>query len=108
MYSLAHQSTILLSFINNKSEKFNLTSKKMENQIENALLDLKELLGKGMFLEAMEKYLDDDVVLQEANNEPKVGKEVCLQAERELLADVTEFIQYDIKHYAIRGTTSYY
>ena len=80
----------------------------MEKQIENALLDLKELLGKGMFIEAMEKYLDDDVILREANNEPKVGKEVCLQAERELLADVSEFIQYDIKHYAIRGNTSYY
>lgn len=50
--------------------------------IEIALLDLEELLGKGQFIAAMEKYLADDVVLQEANNEPKVGKDVCLQAEK--------------------------
>ncbi|MBC8754408.1 nuclear transport factor 2 family protein [Kordia sp. YSTF-M3] len=80
----------------------------MNNQIENALLDLKDLLGKGQFLEAMEKYLIDDVVLQEANGTPKVGKDVCIAAEVELLATVTEFIRYDILHYAISGDTSYY
>ncbi len=80
----------------------------MEQQIENALLDLKEMLGKGQFIEAMDKYLADDVVLQEANGEPKVGKDVCIQAERELLATVTDFGGYDIKHYAIEGNTSYY
>tara|TARA_R100001369_G_scaffold89103_1_gene126374 strand:- start:742 stop:909 length:168 start_codon:yes stop_codon:yes gene_type:complete len=55
----------------------------MENQIKNAISDLNQLLGKGQFMEAMEKYLADDLLLQEANNEPKVGKGVCLQAERE-------------------------
>lgn len=80
----------------------------MENQIEKALIDLKEMLGKGQFLEAMDKYLADDVVLQEANNEPKVGKDVAIAAEKELLATVTEFGGYDIKHYAINGNTSYY
>lgn len=80
----------------------------MENQIENALLDLKELLGKGQFIEAMEKYLADDVVLQEANNEPKVGKEVCLQAEKDLLATVTDFGGYEMKNIAVNGNTSYY
>lgn len=80
----------------------------MENQIENALLDLKELLGKGQFIEAMEKYLANDVVLQEANNEPKIGKEVCLQAERELLATVVDFGGYEMKNIAINGDTSYY
>lgn len=80
----------------------------MENQIENALLDLKELLGKGQFIEAMEKYLADDVVLQEANNEPKVGKDVCLAAEKELLATVTDFGGYEMKNIAVSGDTSYY
>ena len=80
----------------------------MENQIKEALLDLQELLGKGQFIEAMEKYLADDVVLQEANNEPKVGKETALQAEKELLATVTDFGGYEIKNIAIQGDTSYY
>lgn len=80
----------------------------MENQIENALLDLKVLLGKGQFLEAMDKYLADDVVLQEANNEPKVGKQTAIQAEKELLATVTDFGRYEMKNIAIKGNTSYY
>ena len=80
----------------------------MNNSIENALIDLKELLGKGKFIEAMEKYLDDNVILQEANNTPKIGKEVALNAEKELLDTVTEFIKYDIKNISISGNTSYY
>ncbi|MFY0628936.1 MAG: nuclear transport factor 2 family protein [Flavobacteriaceae bacterium] len=80
----------------------------MSASIENALLDLKNLLGKGQFLEAMDKYLADDVVLQEANEEPKVGKDVCIAAEKELLATVTEFYRYEINNVAITGDVSYY
>ncbi|WP_353777270.1 hypothetical protein [Winogradskyella sp. 3972H.M.0a.05] len=80
----------------------------MNATIEHALADLKDLLGKGQFLEAMDKYLDDDVVLQEANNTPKEGKEVCIIAEKELLETVTEFIRYDINNIAIAGDVSYY
>lgn len=80
----------------------------MENQIKEGLKDLKELLGKGQFLEAMEKYLADDVVLQEANEVPKRGKDVSIQAEKELLANVSEFIRYDIKNESISGDISYY
>ncbi|MDO5978706.1 nuclear transport factor 2 family protein [Flavivirga spongiicola] len=76
--------------------------------IENALIDLKGLLGQGQFLEAMDKYLADDVVLQEANGVPKIGKDVCIAAEKELLATVEEFIRYDINNVAISGNTSYY
>ncbi|MEP2280528.1 hypothetical protein [Maribacter sp.] len=79
-----------------------------EKQIKAALKDLKKLLGKGAFIPAMEKYLHDDVQLQEANNEPKVGKEVCLQAEKELLATVTDFAGYTMKNIVVRGNVSYY
>ena len=80
----------------------------MSTTIENALQDLEGLLGKGQFLEAMDKYLADDVVLQEANGTPKVGKDFCIAAEKELLETVTEFIRYDIKNVAISGDVSYY
>ena len=79
-----------------------------ETKIEEALVDLKELLRKGQFLEAMNKYLADDVVLQEANGEPKVGKDVCIAAEEELLATVTEFIRYDMYNAAVTEDYSYY
>ncbi len=81
--------------------------KSNEKQIRAALKDLKNLLGKGEFMVAMEKYLHDDVELQEANNEPKV-KEVCLQAEKELLETVTDFGGYTMKNVAVRGNVSYY
>ena len=80
----------------------------MENQIKKGLEDLKVLLGKGQFLEAMDKYLADDVILQEANETPKIGKDVSIQAEKELLANVSEFIRYDIKNESISGDISYY
>lgn len=82
--------------------------KQNEKQIRAALKDLKSLLSKGDFIVAMEKYLDKDVILQEANNEPKVGKDVALQAEKELLATVTAFAGYTMKNVAVRGNTSYY
>ncbi|SIR33688.1 hypothetical protein [Maribacter ulvicola] len=82
--------------------------KNNEKQIRAALKDLKILLGKGEFIAAMEKYLHDDVQLQEANNEPKIGKEVCLQAEKELLETVTDFAGYTMKNVAVRGNVSYY
>lgn len=82
--------------------------KQNEKQIKAALKDLKNLLGKGEFIVAMEKYLHDDVVLQEANNEPKVGKAVALKAEEELLKTVTEFSGYSMKNVAVRGNVSYY
>ena len=82
--------------------------KQNEKQIRAALKDLKGLLGKGEFIVAMEKYLHKDVILQEANNEPKVGKDVALQAENELLATVTKFDGYTMKNVAVRGNTSYY
>ena len=77
-------------------------------KIEDALVDLKSLLGKGQFLEAMNKYLADNVVLQEANGEPKVGKDFCIAAEEELLATVTEFIRYEVNNVAVTGDYSYY
>ncbi|MGB1231276.1 MAG: hypothetical protein ACPG5M_03440 [Winogradskyella sp.] len=80
----------------------------MSNTIENALIDLKNLLGQGQFLEAMNKYLADNVILQEANDPPKIGKQVAIEAEKALLATVVEFIRYDIKNIAISGNTSYY
>ena len=82
--------------------------KKNEKQIKAALKDLKNLLGKGEFIVAMEKYLHQDVELQEANNKPKVGKDVALQAEKELLETVTSFGGYTMKNVAVRGSTSYY
>ncbi|SHI37152.1 hypothetical protein [Aquimarina spongiae] len=72
----------------------------------NAVLNL---LSEGKFLDAMNEYLADDVILREGNNEPKVGKEFCIRQEEELLATVTAFHGYEVvSGPAVKGDTSFY
>lgn len=80
----------------------------MNTQVENNLKDLFQMLGKGQFVEAMEKYLAPNVVLQEANETPKEGKEYCINVEKEVLEGVGEFIGYNVKNYAVNGNQSFY
>ena len=80
-----------------------------EQTIENNLKQVHRLLEKGAFIEAMETYLHDDVQLREANEEPKIGKQVALDAEHDLINNhLEEFISYKIKDYAVQGNHSFY
>ena len=68
-----------------------------------------ELLAKGEFINAMETYFDDDVVLWEGNNDPKKGKAHCLKVEEDLLSTVTAFHGYEVKSGpAVSGDTTFY
>ena len=81
----------------------------MSNQIENNLKHIHELLSKGGFIEAMETYLHDDVELIEANDEPKKGKEFCVNFENDFINNqLAEFIRYDVGNYAVQGDHSFY
>ena len=81
----------------------------METTIEKNLQAIFGLLKEAKFIEAMETYLHDDVTLQEANNEPKVGKEACIKFEDDFINnDLAEFIRYDVGNYAVNGNFSYY
>lgn len=53
--------------------------------------DLNDLILQGKSLEAFEKYYHDDVVMQENEQEPTLGKLANLQREKEFYASVTEF-----------------
>jgi len=53
--------------------------------------DLNELVRKGKVLEAFEKYYHDDVIMQENENPPTIGKAANLQREREFYLSLTEF-----------------
>ena len=80
-----------------------------EETIEKNLKHLLGLLEKGGFIEAMETYLSDDVVLQEANQTPKVGKQLCIDAEHDLINNkLEEFVGYVIGNYAVKGNHSFY
>ncbi|MDN5202026.1 nuclear transport factor 2 family protein [Fulvivirgaceae bacterium BMA10] len=80
----------------------------MAKEIRENLDDLFEILSKGQFLEGMEKYLHDDVVLREGNAEPKVGKAHCMALEKEVLEGVGEFIRYEVSSSAVANDTSFY
>ena len=73
-----------------------------------ALDDLLGLLGQGQFLEAMDRYLADDVVLQEGDAEPKHGKAHVMELEREVLDGVAEFRGYDVSAIGAGGDKTFY
>lgn len=81
----------------------------MANSIEQNLKHIHELLSKGGFIEAMELYLHDDVILQEANDTPKEGKEFSIQFEKDFIENqLSEFIAYEVGNYAVNGNFSFY
>lgn len=53
--------------------------------------DLNDLVLQGKALEAFEKYYHDEVIMQENENAPTVGKNANLQREIEFFSSVTEF-----------------
>ncbi len=77
-------------------------------QLKAAVADLHALLAKGQFLEAMDKYLDDDVVLQEGNSEPKHGKQNCMDFEAKVLEGVASFGGYNVSAVGFGDDTSFY
>lgn len=53
--------------------------------------DLNDLVLQGRPLVAFEKYYHEDVVMQENENVPTIGKEANRKREEEFFASVTEF-----------------
>ncbi len=53
--------------------------------------DLNDLVLQGQAIQAFEKYYHDDVIMQENENDPTVGKEANLQREKEFFESITEF-----------------
>jgi len=53
--------------------------------------DLNDLVLQGKALEAFEKYYHDDVVMQENENTPTLGKVANRQREQEFFSAITEF-----------------
>ena len=81
----------------------------MKNTIEKNLKHIFSLLKEGQFIEAMNTYLHDDVILREANGEPKEGKAYCVQFEQDFIDNQLEaFIRYDVNNYAVNNNHSFY
>ena len=52
---------------------------------------LNDLVLQGKALEAFEKYYDDDVIMQENENAPTVGKKANRKREEDFFSAITEF-----------------
>ncbi|MDC6390558.1 hypothetical protein PP182_17860 [Maribacter sp. PR1] len=53
--------------------------------------DLNDLVLQGKAMEAFEKYYDENVIMQENESEPIVGKEANRKREEEFFGNITEF-----------------
>jgi ketosteroid isomerase-like protein len=62
----------------------------MSNLLQN-VSDLNDLILQGKAMEAFEKYYHDDVVMQENESAPTVGKDANRKREREFFGAITEF-----------------
>ena len=60
-----------------------------------------ELLSQGDAMGAFEKYYAEDVVMQENNEEPRVGKDVSRKFEIEYMSAIEEVHNSEIKNVAI-------
>ena len=81
----------------------------MNNSIEGSLKHVFSLLGEAKFIEAMNTYLHDDVILQEANEAPKVGKVACVEFEQDFIDNqLAEFVRYEVSDYAVNDNHSFY
>ncbi|MGQ0792499.1 MAG: nuclear transport factor 2 family protein [Deltaproteobacteria bacterium] len=63
--------------------------------------DLNAKILRGEILEAFEKHYADDVVMQENELPPTVGKDANREREREFLANIVEFRGAEVKSVAI-------
>lgn len=53
--------------------------------------DLNDLVLQGRALEAFDRYYHDDVIMQENENTPTIGKEANRKREEEFFSSITEF-----------------
>jgi hypothetical protein len=61
------------------------------NNIKELAEDLAKMVGEGKILEAFEKYYSDDVVMQENEDAPRVGKPANLEYEKAFVNGIVEF-----------------
>lgn len=80
----------------------------MEHQNLAHLDQLLTLLEQGQFVEGMEAFFAPDVTIQEVGQAAKTGREHTIAVEKDLLAGVSEFIQYRAHSKGAGGDRTFY
>lgn len=63
--------------------------------------DLNSMILKGQIMEAFEKYYHNDVVMQENEQTPTIGKAANREREKQFLANLVEFRKAEAKAVAV-------
>ncbi|WP_019503018.1 SnoaL-like domain-containing protein [Pseudanabaena sp. PCC 6802] len=72
----------------------------MSTNLQAAFEDIKFLVLQGKAMEAFEKYYGDDVVMQENETAPTIGKAANRQRELDFFSKVVEFRGIEVKNVA--------
>jgi hypothetical protein len=75
--------------------------------IENSLKDLNRLILNGTAMEGFEKYYDNNVVMQENEMTPTIGKDANRQRELHFFNSITEFRDAKVLGHAIGENMSF-
>ena len=75
--------------------------------IYKSLEDLNQLVLQGKALEAFEKYYHEEVVMQENEQTPTVGKTANREREEEFFSKITDFRGAEVKGVAVNGSISF-
>jgi ketosteroid isomerase-like protein len=70
-------------------------------ELKELVTDLNSMILQGNALEAFEKYYAEDVVMQENELPPTIGKDANREREKEFFSKVVEFRGADVKAVAI-------
>ncbi len=69
--------------------------------LQEKITELNSLVLAGKALEAFEKFYHNDVVMQENESTPTLGKEANLQREKEFFNNITDFRGAEVKALAV-------
>ncbi len=68
--------------------------------------DLNSMILKGQIMEAFEKHYHEDVVMQENEQTPTIGKAANREREKQFLVDLVEFRGAEVKAVAVGDNVS--
>ncbi|MCI0455173.1 MAG: nuclear transport factor 2 family protein [Candidatus Dadabacteria bacterium] len=69
--------------------------------LQDLVEDLNSMILKGQIMEAIEKYYHEDVIMQENEQTPTVGKAANREREKDWLLNVIEFRGAEVKAVAV-------
>jgi SnoaL-like domain len=79
---------------------------KLMSNIKEAVADLNQLILTGKAMDAFEKYYDENVVMQENDMPPTIGKDANRHRELEFFGNIEEFRGASIGQILISGDTA--